>query len=179
MSKKDHIIQSTIEILKQNRQASMADIAEAAGVGRATLFRHFKTRQDIIDMIDIDFIEKKMAAVQTIVNLIMPPKDKLAMMISSSVSLGLAFDFFNYEVLNTNNPKVIEALDNDTNLWCEVIDELREEHEIPAIFSSKWIALSINTLIMQACELQQEQNKTEKEVIELIWTSVTQPMIKL
>ena len=35
-------------VLPRNPGAAMAEIAEKAGVGRATLYRHFPTRDDLI-----------------------------------------------------------------------------------------------------------------------------------
>jgi TetR/AcrR family transcriptional regulator, mexCD-oprJ operon repressor len=45
------ILDAALTCLAANTDASMADIAAAAGVGRVTLYGHFKTRADLIDAV--------------------------------------------------------------------------------------------------------------------------------
>ena len=42
------LMEAGIEVLSQNIDASLSDIAATAGVGRATLYRHFETREELI-----------------------------------------------------------------------------------------------------------------------------------
>jgi TetR/AcrR family transcriptional repressor of mexCD-oprJ operon len=42
------ILDAAARVLGQRSEAGMADIAEEAGVGRATLYRHFPTRESLI-----------------------------------------------------------------------------------------------------------------------------------
>ncbi|MYB34208.1 MAG: helix-turn-helix transcriptional regulator, partial [Gammaproteobacteria bacterium] len=57
------IIDAAVGVLARNPDASLATIAEAAGVGRATLYRHFPGRNDLIDAISRQAIEETDAAV--------------------------------------------------------------------------------------------------------------------
>jgi TetR/AcrR family transcriptional repressor of mexCD-oprJ operon len=43
------ILETATRVLAQRRDASMIDIANAAGVGRATLYRYFPTREQLLD----------------------------------------------------------------------------------------------------------------------------------
>ncbi len=45
------ILDAAVTCLAANPDASMGDIAAAAGVGRVTLYGHFKTRADLIDAV--------------------------------------------------------------------------------------------------------------------------------
>jgi AcrR family transcriptional regulator len=45
------IIDAARRLLADNRDASMRAIAEAAGLGRGTVHRHFSTREDLIDAV--------------------------------------------------------------------------------------------------------------------------------
>ena len=45
------LIESGMRLLVQNQDAKLSDIAETAGVGRATLYRQFKTREQLIGAI--------------------------------------------------------------------------------------------------------------------------------
>ncbi|MGI9504413.1 MAG: TetR/AcrR family transcriptional regulator [Geminicoccaceae bacterium] len=45
---RDAIIEAAFQLFGRDPSASLADIAERAGVGRATLHRHFKGRDDLM-----------------------------------------------------------------------------------------------------------------------------------
>jgi TetR/AcrR family transcriptional repressor of mexCD-oprJ operon len=47
----DAIIDAGLTCLSRDPQASLADIAEAAGVGRMTLYGHFRTRAELVEAV--------------------------------------------------------------------------------------------------------------------------------
>jgi AcrR family transcriptional regulator len=48
---RDAIMDAALTCLGQNPSASMAEIAQAAGVGRVTLYGHFSSRDELIDAV--------------------------------------------------------------------------------------------------------------------------------
>jgi len=58
------IIEAGIEALLNNPSASMSEIAELAGIGRATLYRHFRSREDLIGKLARICLEEIDAAVK-------------------------------------------------------------------------------------------------------------------
>jgi AcrR family transcriptional regulator len=59
----DRILEAAIHVLALDPAAGMNDVAEAAGVGRATLYRHFPTREDLLSAIHERAGEEAAAAV--------------------------------------------------------------------------------------------------------------------
>ena len=47
----DAIVEAAVVALGENRSASMSEIAIRAGIGRATLHRHFSTRDGLIALL--------------------------------------------------------------------------------------------------------------------------------
>ncbi|MGJ3560575.1 TetR/AcrR family transcriptional regulator [Streptomyces sp. INA 01156] len=45
----DAIVQAAAECLGRNPEASLSEIARAAGVGRVTLYAHFASRAEVVD----------------------------------------------------------------------------------------------------------------------------------
>lgn len=45
---REAILDAAVEVLERDPDASVDEIAEEAGVSRATLYRHFRTREDIV-----------------------------------------------------------------------------------------------------------------------------------
>jgi AcrR family transcriptional regulator len=44
-----HVLDAAVALLAQRPQATMQEIADASGLGRTTVYRHFPRRQDLID----------------------------------------------------------------------------------------------------------------------------------
>lgn len=45
---RETVIETAISVLAERPQASMRDIADASGLGRTTVYRHFATRDDLV-----------------------------------------------------------------------------------------------------------------------------------
>lgn len=56
------ILEAATSCLARDPEVSVADIAAAAGVGRITLYGHFKTRTELIDAVLVQVIERSDAA---------------------------------------------------------------------------------------------------------------------
>jgi hypothetical protein len=51
---RDAIIQAARALLEEDRRASVAEVAEAAGVSRATVYWLFNTRAGLLDKLDLE-----------------------------------------------------------------------------------------------------------------------------
>jgi TetR/AcrR family transcriptional regulator, mexCD-oprJ operon repressor len=60
------ILDAATSCLVRDPDVSVADIAAAAGVGRITLYGHFKTRADLVDAVLVQVIERSDAALAAI-----------------------------------------------------------------------------------------------------------------
>lgn len=80
------ILAATPVALRKNPDASIADIASEAGVGRMTLYGHFKSRAELLDAALVDGLERA-EEVLSEVDLDGDPAAALARLIGSSWSL--------------------------------------------------------------------------------------------
>jgi TetR/AcrR family transcriptional repressor of mexCD-oprJ operon len=49
----ERIVETALKLLARDPQAAMDEIARAAEVGRATLYRHFSTREDLVEALRV------------------------------------------------------------------------------------------------------------------------------
>lgn len=55
---REALIQTGLSVLIANREASLTEIAQQAGVGRATVYRQFETRESLIKAVAIDCVDR-------------------------------------------------------------------------------------------------------------------------
>jgi len=77
------ILTAAVECLSRNPEASVSEIAKAAGVGRVTVYAHFPNRADLVDAAFARAIEDGHAALEA-VDLEGDPREALARLIDSS-----------------------------------------------------------------------------------------------
>lgn len=77
------ILAAATDCLARDPEMSIADIAAAAGVGRITLYGHFKTRAELIDAVMVQTITRADAAL-TGLDISGDPADALARLVAAS-----------------------------------------------------------------------------------------------
>src|SRR5690348_8100542 len=77
------ILDAATDCLARDPEVSIADIAVAAGVGRITLYGHFRTRADLIDAVMVRTVERADAILDA-TDTSGDPADALARLVASS-----------------------------------------------------------------------------------------------
>ena len=88
LSTKDAIIEAAFDLLSRNSGASLGDIASAAGVGRATLHRHFASRDDLIKSLAMLAMEEMDEAAEAACDGASSYSDALVRMLAVLIPLG-------------------------------------------------------------------------------------------
>src|SRR5215469_11100988 len=77
------ILDAATDCLARDPEVSIADIAAAAGVGRITLYGHFRTRADLVDAVLLQTVERADAILDA-TDTSGDPRDALARLVASS-----------------------------------------------------------------------------------------------
>lgn len=139
--------------LCRNRAATLADIAEAADVGRSTLHRYFPDREELVTAVIADSIQGLTRSVSEARIDEGPPREAMRRLVAAMVDVGdrLLFLF--------SDPRTLEGVgqcgDSETREDRSVI-ELIERGQAAGVFdphvSADWIQRVLWGLVYTGCE---------------------------
>lgn len=87
------MIDAAVRLLAEQPQASMREIADASGVGRTTVYRHFPTRDDLMRALYRQVIDESRAISAAIAEQGLPIADALRAFAVEVVGLGERYRF--------------------------------------------------------------------------------------
>jgi TetR/AcrR family transcriptional regulator, repressor for lfrA len=151
---RDRIIKQSIECMAQNINAGLDEIAAAAGVGRATLYRYFSSRADLLNAIKLAAGEELQTVIRPILESRLPARDKLIDIVTRLVPLGASLNVSAYFDLSSRekDPQVkasyLRHLAQARTLAQALKDEGAVSPEIPLV----WLVASLDSLIFCAWE---------------------------
>jgi len=143
------IIEASIQTLLRNPTASMSDIATAARVGRATLYRHFESREALIEkliLVSVNEIRtasapiqhlKGRTAIETYIELKMPLADRFHFLTS------LWNDSVDGDAVKQVERQLISEL-------ATLVNQAKEEGDINLALPTTWIVSFYESTIMSA-----------------------------
>lgn len=136
------ILDAAIRLFGENPAASLADIADAAEVGRTTLHRYFPSRSDLVNELVVDFYEQIDAATYRA-----NPGDGLA----AEALERLIEEYFDLSDLMTfmfNMPEIAQAeswkTETETDqLLLRLIERGHADGSIDPELTPEWIAMEL------------------------------------
>lgn len=147
---KEKMLDLATYILAKKPQASITEIAEAIGVGRATLFRYFKSRKQLIHELVVASDQKLEQATMPILAKKLNALDTLEEFIKVLVPLGASFHFLNSEYIYAEAPDIEDLYRNQLNRLKNLAKKLKEEGIVAPDIPLAWVAAVLDNLIYTA-----------------------------
>jgi len=151
---RDRIVKQAIDCIAQNSQASLEEIATAAGVGRATIYRHFKSRNDLNTVLKTTAGEKLLCVVAPILEEDLPAREKLIQIVRKLIPLGASLNvsaYFNIP-FNDENPRVRETYKNHMDQARRLCIQLKNEGVVDSDIPLAWLMTTLDSLVFAAWE---------------------------
>lgn len=147
-SPKEAIIDAAITLLASNGNSTLAEIALRAGVGRATLHRHFRSREDLITAIQLLCIAETDAAATAFDNQNDDALTRLHNMFKAVIPLGDKFHFLYSEYSSDEN---LKRRYQQELIWVKkLVDELKQQNYVASDVPTTWAVAQIDQLIWVA-----------------------------
>lgn len=159
------ILEAAIRLLNVNPGASMSEIAMRAGVGRATLHRHFRTRDDLLDTIGARCLEEMNAAVRAVDSRGRPATERLRMMFLAVVPLGDRYNFLRFDTRQDEDSA--EAYAAQLEWVAALVGALKAEGSIDPKIPARWVIGQIDQLVWAAWNEVSDRHLAAGEASEL------------
>lgn len=162
------ILKAGLELLNENKDAKLTDVAIKAGVGRATLYRLFKNKEDLVTAITQYCLEEYDKATSSIEAEAKSAMHALELLFHYAMPLTLEFKFLtNLEYFTEISPELREIELQQKNEMYELIDEVITEVNADSILTATWLYNFIEGLFYAGFLQQTEENNSAQHAAEL------------
>lgn len=168
----DRILESAIHVFAMDPAAGMSDVAAHAGVGRATLYRHFPSRDDLMVAIKAQARHEAITAVESC------PLDEgsavecIERIVRAVIELGDRYRFISgWRAEGDEYPEPRERISAALQAAAE---RGQRRGEITRSVPPEWAALAIRSLMLAAIEELSTGRVSEREAQRIVNRIVTQ-----
>lgn len=152
--------------------ASLQDIAEAAGVGRATIHRYFRKRDDLIKELAQISLRDTSQAIETVTAQEGKAIDKLRRLIEVLMPMANRYQFLSYVWSMLDDPEISRIYNRQTSAMYDLIDACKAEQEISVAISTRWIASVFDSLIYAAWLSQEYGEITRNDSCNMVFNTL-------
>lgn len=161
------LINAGIQLLIKNPGASLKEVAEFAGVGRATLYRHFETREQLIQEIAIECLDETNKVMAPVLINQTSAKDTLSDMFRVLMPMADRYHFLLSLWSIAQGDEQVDAIYQQQLLSLyQLIEAGKAEASIRQDLSTDWILVTIDTMIYGGWWLISEGKSSPEEAAE-------------
>jgi AcrR family transcriptional regulator len=144
------VIEAGIELLPRDPETSMREIADASGVGRTTLYRHFPNRDSLLEAVIAEIVD---GAREETAAAVAEDDPEIAIRRLSAASIGLALRFGHLFAARDGASPTYEAFKEDeTNPALRFLEAARERGEIRVDMPVGWLRSVIQAVTFTALD---------------------------
>ena len=170
-STRDALLEAAFQVLAAAPRASLSDIAARAGVGRATLHRHFPGRYDLIRALAHRAIQEIDKAAESASADAETYAAALENTLEALIPLGDRYGFLMRESLD-DDPQVSAQFARQTRETKAAIEQARKEGAFDPNVPTAWIAEVYDHLLFAGWEAVKAGELTTRQATELAWRTL-------
>lgn len=144
------MLRAIMPVLNKKPTASMDDIATGLHMGRATLFRHFGSRDGLMRALMLESYAICQEIMRPLLTLDAPASDRLERVIRGLVPTGALFCFLLYEPWRLDDAEMAEADAAYRADWEGLLEDWRVEGGLAADVPLSWAGRCIDVLLWTA-----------------------------
>ena len=172
LSSRDAIIQAAFAILSRDSGATLTEIAERAGVGRATLHRYFPSREDLIRALAWMAIEEIDQAAAGVAEAAGSFSEALEKVLGALIPLGDRHGFLAREPVEQDSAITAE-FERQMRETRELVEAAKREGAFDTSVPTGWIVQAYEHLLYAAGESVRAEDITPAQSADLAWRTLT------
>ncbi|MBO9473152.1 TetR/AcrR family transcriptional regulator [Shimia sp. R10_1] len=166
------IIEAGFAVFSATPTATLQDVADAAGIGRATLHRHFKGRDELMAALAIAAMKELDAAIEAKTQDADSHTEALRLSFEAMIPLADRQMFLANEPLD-HVPEVLAAYTRQLEELAEAVKAAKAEGGFDAAVPTAWIVQAYETLTYAAWTVVRDGDVTAQEAAALAWRTLT------
>lgn len=171
LSTRDAIIEAAFTVLSKNPSASLSDVATLAGVGRATLHRHFSSRKDLITDLAKIAMKEMDDAVETACANARTYSEVAEISLRVLIPLGNRYSFLELEDLN-EDADLKRQIDEQQDETTDMINRAKREGLFDKSVPTAWIVQAYDHLLYAGWESVKAGETTPDQAADLAWRTL-------
>lgn len=164
-------MEAGFRLLSADPAVSLGDIAQYAGVGRATLHRYFPSRDDLIHALALRALEEMDVAAETEAEKARTHGEGLRLVLDALIPLGDRHGFLAHFSLE-DAPDIAREYKRQSDETREMIDAAKREGVFDTELPSAWIERMMDAVIITAWESIRAEELTPRQACDLAWTTL-------
>ena len=161
------VLAAAATVLAVRPHASMQEVAAAAGLHRATLYRHFEDREQLVDAVLRQALTEAAEAVIAAEDQAQPGWTALRCATTALVEVGLQYLGL-VGGFATDDPDLLEHEARLTAALHRVVARAQDTHEVRDDLDPRWVALCLTQLLAAAAEEVRAGRLTPEAVPDLV-----------
>jgi AcrR family transcriptional regulator len=168
----ERIVETAIHVFALEPTAGMGEVAEEAGVGRATLYRHFPTRDDLLQAIKARALDETVTAVEGCRLDEGSALDCIERIVTTVIELGDRYRFISGWRSDPDEHR--EARERIAATLREAVERGQRRGEITRSVPADWAVTAIRSVMLAAIEQLGDGGMSEREAARLATRVVLQ-----
>ena len=169
---KDAIIEAAFDVFSRDPSAPLSQVADRAGVGRATLHRHFANRADLVRALALIALDEMEQAADKACEQATSHAEAFRQMLEALIPLGDRHGFLALEPVD-NDPEIARTFAQQMQDIREMAESAKQEGFFDPSIPTDWIAQTFDHLIYAAWESVKSGEITHAQAIDLAWRTLT------
>ncbi len=172
LSARDALVEAAFAVFSRDPSAPLAEVASQSGVGRATLHRHFSTRESLLTQLAQIAIAEMDEAVERACEGVESYTEAMRRTLEVLIPLGDRHGFLALQPINEVDElaKEYERQNEETR---EMIEGAKQENAFDLYVPTDWIVQTYEHLIYAAWESVRQESVTPNQAAELAWRTLT------
>ncbi|QUS57931.1 TetR/AcrR family transcriptional regulator [Pseudovibrio brasiliensis] len=155
---KDKLLEAAVRVLNMQPRASLADIAEAAGVKRVTLHRVIGTREELLRDVALRALEQMDEACYSAVKGKRKAFEQLKAIVGALVPYADSCHFLWKNPDVWDDPEIAREIKRHDQELCDLIDRAKAEGDILSFIPNSWIIASLDAVLYAAASTAKAGN---------------------